>query len=175
MRLVHASEVDQHRLIHKLTDYFKLKDGEVDHSPRMLTLIEMQEVVALTVHCTSAISLGYANLKHHGFICGCGKLLLWLLEHDFEETSVVRCPLDHVVLIVVNFVNISQVEVTRDKLLVVPYLVQVVREVSVRALLLEWATCLALQVVASMIDLLLAPLIESRKSSIVHVCCKHCA
>lgn len=84
-----------------------------------------------------------------------------------------RRPLNHVVLIVVNSVDVRKVEVTGDELLMVPDLVKVVREASVRALLLERAASLALQVVACMVHFLLTPLIRCSKGSIVHVHRKH--
>ena len=88
-------------------------------------------------------------------------LLLRLLEHDFEETSLAWSELNHVVSIVVHDVDVGQVEIACGEFLVIVNLVEVVGEVRVGALLLERILGCIVPVIVFVVQLLSPALVES--------------
>ena len=95
-------------------------------------------------------------------------LLLRLLEHDFEETSLGWSELNHVVSIVVHDVDVGQVEIARGEFLVIVNLVEMVGEVRVSALLLERILGCIVPVIVFVVQLLSPALVESIVSLGVH-------
>jgi hypothetical protein len=78
---------------------------------------------------------------------------LWLLDHDLKAALFLRCELHDIICIVVSYVKVSQVEVTRCKLFVIVNIIQKGWIVSQWALLAENVVSICQQIVISPVNL----------------------
>lgn len=154
VRLVQASEVDDELLVDQVPINLELHHSEVDNDLAVfLASLEIHLMVRSSRHGASAICPGNSNFDEHGLVGLRGRLSFGLLEQDFEEAFAAWSEFNHIVSVVVDCEDVCDVEVARDKLLVVLNLVQEVREVRVLALLLERVQILRTDMVVLVVDL----------------------
>lgn len=172
MCAIDTSKVDEKRLIDQMLIDLKLHHAEVDLCCALMWS-EVHQMVALDVHLAITVCFDETDLKGHGLLSSRGHFHLRLLQHHLEETSCAWSELNHIVLVMVDHINVSQVEVTRGKLFMVRQLVEIVREVSVLALLLEGARAQVCLMVLRVVDLVVSHLVKSAVRMAVHHLSKH--
>ena len=98
-------------------------------------------MVCFRVHSKLTILLDHTDFKMHSLICRSNNISFRLFEQYLEKTLRAGSKLNNIIGFMVNGEHVSYVEVPIDEFLMIRYLVQIVREVSVLTLLLEWTHC----------------------------------
>ena len=153
-----TSEVDVEGNVHELRADLELKHGPVKLND---ACADMHLMVTRSMHIAFTVSPDKADLKMKSLL-SCGRLLtFWLLDQNLEYALLGWHELDHIIRVMVGHEDIGDVEVALCKLLVIRDEVQVVREVSVRALLLEWIVPRIAEMVVLVIELLSTALLPA--------------
>ena len=122
------------------------------------------------MHSKLTILLDHTDFKMHSLICRSNNISFRLFEQYLEKTLRARSKLNNIIGFMVNGEHVSYVEVTIDEFLMIRYLVQIVREVSVLALLLEWTHC-SFQMIISVIYAFSSAILERIESQTIHISC----
>jgi hypothetical protein len=100
-----ASKVDMQGLVYQSASDVKLKHTKVKVDS-LAAMVKLHLMIHLIAHGALAVGAHNPDFEMEGLGSGRGLLLLWLLQHDLEQTFMIRREFDHVVCIVVDHIHV---------------------------------------------------------------------